>query len=199
MGTSLSLGKIRPPAVVKRDLTAQGSFYMRKIISVAALTLAAITSAWGDATGTIDPKSAVEFVLSTCLPVMDDVASIDRMGQENNWFHLPTIPSNSPHVTQRSRWSANGFFIATWVWNDGNLPSCFVGLRPYKKVNRDAFFHAISSSLELKLISDNTIQQRFRQETYEIIGERRLKLLFGSDNNDDSVSSAGIYMDEQGH
>jgi hypothetical protein len=57
---------------------------MRKIISVAALTLAAITSAWGDATEAIDPKSAVEFVLSTCLPVMDDVASIDRMGQENN-------------------------------------------------------------------------------------------------------------------
>jgi hypothetical protein len=74
-----------------------------------------------------------------------------------------------------------------------------VGLRPYKKVNRDAFFHAISGSLELKLISDNTLQQRFRQETYEIIGERRLKLLFGSDNNDDSVSSAAIYMDEQGH
>jgi hypothetical protein len=171
---------------------------MRKII--AALAFAAIvTPAWGDATETIDPKSAVDFVLSTCLPAMDDVASVDKMGQENNWFHLPAIPSNSEHVTQRSRWRSNGFFIATWVWNDGNLPNCFVGLRPYKKVNRDAFFDAISASLELKLISDNTLQQRFRQETYAIIGERPLKLLFGSDNNDGTVSSAGIYMDEQAH
>jgi hypothetical protein len=74
-----------------------------------------------------------------------------------------------------------------------------VGLRPYKKVDRDRFFDAIFVSLKLKLISDNTLQQRFRQETYEIIGERPLKLLFGSDNNDGTVSSAGVYMDEQAH
>jgi hypothetical protein len=178
-----------------------GEFHMRKIISLAALTLAAITPALGDATETIDAKSAVEFVLSTCLPAMDDVANLEAMAREKNWFPLPRVPSNSPHVTQRLRWRVNGFFVATWVWNEGSLPSCFVGLQPYKKVNRDEFFAEISASLELKSISDRTLQQRFRQETYAIVGDRSLKLLFSS-TGDGSVSGASIYMEprsEQAH
>jgi hypothetical protein len=81
----------------------------RKIIGAATLTMA-ITPAWGDATETVDSKSAVEFLLSTCLPAMDDIANVDAMARQNNWFHLPVAPSNS-HVTQRSRWRANGFFV----------------------------------------------------------------------------------------
>jgi hypothetical protein len=162
---------------------------LRSLAVISVAIVAAITPALGDATETVDPKSAAEFVLSVCLPAMDDVTNVERMAQENNW----------PHVTPRSKWRANGFFIATWVWNDGSLPNCFVGLRPYKKVDRDGFLDAIFASLKLKLISDDTLQQRFRQETYEIIGERPLKLLFGSDNNDGTVSSAGVYMDEQAH
>jgi hypothetical protein len=172
---------------------------LRSLAVISVAIVAAITPALGDATETVDPNSAADFVLSVCLPVMDDVTNVERTVQESNWFHLPTVPSNSPHVTPGSKWRANGFLIATWVWNDGSLPSCFVGLRPYKKVDRDRFFDAIFVSLKLKLISDNTLQQRFRQETYEIIGERPLKLLFGSDNNDGTVSSAGVYMDEQAH
>lgn len=169
---------------------------MRKIVGAAALTLAAITPVLGDATETIDAKSAVEFVLSTCLPAMDDVANLEAMARENGWFPLPRVPSNSPHVTQRLRWRVDGFFVATWVWNDGNLPSCFVGFQPYKKVNRDDFFAAISVSLELKPISDRTLQQRFRQETYEIVGKRPLKLLFSS-TGDGTVSGASIYMESR--
>jgi hypothetical protein len=167
---------------------------MGKII--AALAFAAIvTPAWGDAVETIDGKSAVEFVLSTCLPAMDDVANLETMARENNWFPLPRVPSNSPHVTQRLRWRVNGFFVATWVW-DEKLPSCFVGLGPFKKVDRNDFFDAISSSLKLKPISDKMLQQRLRQETYEIIGERPRKLLFSS-TDDGTVSGASIYMDSQ--
>jgi hypothetical protein len=129
------------------------------------------------------------------------VANLEAMAREKNWFPLPRIPSNSPHVTQRLRWRVNGFFVATWVWNDGNLPSCFVGLQPYKKVNRDEFFATISASLEVKPISDRTLQQRFGQETYAIIGDRPLKLRLSS-TGDGTVVSAGIHMEpenEQAH
>jgi len=171
---------------------------MRKVIGLAlaaAFALAASASARSDAVAVIDPKSAAEFVLNTCLPAMDDLQKVEVMARENNWFPLPYVPSNSNHVTSRSRWRANGFFVATWTWIDGNLPSCFVGLLPYKKTNRDGFFDAISASVELKLISDRTLP-RLRQETYEIIGERpaKLKLLFSS-TDDDTVSGASIYMD----
>ena len=177
---------------------SQGYFTMHKIIYLtlsAASVLAASTPARSDAVAVIDPKSAAEFVLKTCLPAMDDLANVEMMARENNWFPLPYIPSNSRSVTSRSRWRANGFFVATWIWIDGNLPSCFVGLLPYKKTNRDGFFDAISASVELKLISDRTLP-RLRQETYEIIGEwpAKLKLLFSS-TDDGTVSGASIYMD----
>jgi hypothetical protein len=197
----------------KEENNKQEETTMRKSV-LAGLALwvafAAFGKAQADATETIDAKSAVEFVLSICLPAMDDVASVDSMGQENNWFHLPTIPSNSPRVTQRSSWMANGFRIATWTFNARNLPSCYVGLRPYKKVNRDEFFAAISASLELKLTSDrsqlivrsgDTFVQQVRQEAYEILGDRPLNLLFSS-IGDGTVSSAVIYMglrNEQDH
>jgi hypothetical protein len=166
---------------------------MHKLISAAALTLAAIIPAWGDATETVDPKSAVEFVLSTCLPAMDDLTSVERLAHENKWFHLPTTAHDSKYTTPHLRWRANGFFVTTWMFKNGNVPSCFVGFRPYKKVDRDGFFHAISTSLELKLISDK-MYSTLRQETYEIIGERLMKLLLSS-INDGTVSAATIFID----
>jgi len=173
---------------------------MRKVMGLAlaaAFALAASASARSDAVAVIDPKSAAEFVLNTCLPAMDDLQKVEVMARENNWFPLPYVPSNSNHVTSRSRWRANGFFVATWTWIDGNLPSCVVGFRPYKKTNREGFFDAISASVQLKLISDRRLP-RLRQETYEIIGERpaNLRLLFSStDDNDSTVSSVSIYRD----
>ena len=105
---------------------------MRKVIGLAlaaAFALAASASARSDAVAVIDPKSAAEFVLNTCLPAMDDLQKVEVMARENNWFPLPYVPSNSNHVTSRSRWRANGFFVATWTWIDGNLPSCVVRSR----------------------------------------------------------------------
>jgi len=166
---------------------------MRKII--AALAFAAIiTPALGDAIETIDPKSAVEFVLSACLPAMDDLTSVERLAQENKWFHLPTTAYESKYTTPHLKWRANGFFVTTWMFIKGNVPSCFVGLRPYKKVDRDGFFDAISASVQLKLISDRTLST-LRQETYEIIGERPLRLLFSSSTDDGIMFAASIYVD----
>jgi hypothetical protein len=169
---------------------------MHKIICFtlsAVSVLAASTSGRSDAIAVIDPKSAAEFVLKTCLPAMDYLANVEVMARKYDWFALPYIPSNSKSVTSRSRWMTNGFFVATWIWTDGNIPSCFVGF-PYKKTNRDGFFDAISTSVRLKLVSGRKLL-RLRQETYEIIGEQptKLKLLFSSTDNG-TVISAEIYM-----
>ncbi len=157
--------------------------------------LAASTSARSDAIAVIDPKSAAEFVLKVCLPAMDDLTNVAMMARENNWFALPHIPSNSKSITSKSRWMVNGFFVATWIWTDGNIPSCFVGF-PYRKTNRDGFFDAMSASVQLKFISNRKLP-RLRQETYEIIGEYPAKprLLFSSTDNG-TVTSVGIYMDK---
>src|SRR5258708_30977360 len=75
---------------------------MRKIIGVAALTLAAITPALG---ADIEPKAAVDFLLSTCLPAMDDLANVERIAQEKNWFRLSDLPPTE-HVTTTAHWRA---------------------------------------------------------------------------------------------
>jgi hypothetical protein len=175
---------------------------MRKIVGLALAAVfasAAGIPARSDAVAVIDPRAAAEFVLNTCLPAMDDLANVETMAKEKNWFRLPYIPSNSESVTSRSRWRANGFFIATWTWIDGNLPSCFIGLLPFQKIDRDGFFDAISTSVELKLISDRALP-RLRQETYEIISgwpAKRVRLLVSS-TNDGTVSGASIYMGKTG-
>ena len=178
---------------------------MRKIIplALAAVFASAACISARSAVAVIDPKGAAEFVLKTCLPVMDDLANIETMAQEGNWFRLPYIPSSSKSVGSRSRWMANGFFVATWSWIDGNLPSCAVRLP--NKVDRDGFFDAISAAVELKVISDKPLHMtvtnnatgstsplRMRQETYEIMGRRfakRVRLLFSS-TGDGTVSGA---------
>jgi hypothetical protein len=169
---------------------------MDKIICLTLSTvsvLAAGTSARSDAISGIDPKSAAEFVLKTCLPAMDDLANVELMARKYDWFAPPNIPSNSKSVTSRSSWMVNGFFVETWIWTDENIPSCFVGFT-YKETNRDGFFDAISVSVGLKLVSDRKLL-RLRQETYEITGEHpaNLKMIFWSDNG--TVISAEIYMD----
>jgi hypothetical protein len=169
---------------------------MYKIICstlLAVSVLAASTFARSDAITAIDPKAAAELVLRICLPAMDDLANVELMARKHDWFALPNITSNSESITSRSSWMINGFFVETWIWTDGNIPSCFVG-STYKKTNRDGFFDAIAASVGLKLMSDRKLL-RLRQETYEIIGDRpaKLKMIFSSDNG--TVISAEIYMD----
>jgi hypothetical protein len=158
----------------------------RKIIGTVALTLA-ITPAWGDDTETID---AVEFVLSTCLPTMNDIASIERMAEENNWFQLPTMELASKATSPHLGWRANGYTVRTWSFKPGSFPSCFISFRPFKKVDRDGFFEAISAALKLKPIS-NMLPPNARQEMYEIVGERPLRLLIGT--IDGTVATTSIW------
>jgi hypothetical protein len=127
------------------------------------------------------------------LPAMDDVASVEAMARDKNWSRLPTTGYNSQYTTPHLRWRVDGYMLVTWSFKEKNNPSCFVGIRPYKRVDRDDFFAAISASLQLELISDKTFQQ-FRQQLYKIVGERPLKLLLGS-GNDGTMTTVSIYMD----
>jgi hypothetical protein len=168
---------------------------MRKIIGGFAFAVI-ITSAWGDATETVTGNSAVEFVLSTCLPAMDDVTNVEAMAREKNWPQLPTMGYGSEkYTTPHLRWRANGYQVVTWIFKERNNPSCFVGIGPYKRVDRNEFFQSISAALQLELTSDKTFTG-FRQEMFRIVGERPLNLLFSS-IGDGTVSSVSIYMEPQ--
>jgi hypothetical protein len=159
---------------------------MPKIIAALAFALIA-TPAWGDATETVDPKTAVEFVLSTCLPAMDDLASVERLAEENKWFQLPTTALDSKATSPHLRWRANGYTVITWSFKPGGFPSCFISLRPFKKVDRGGFFEVISAALELKRA---TLPPTTQQEMYEIVG-RSLMLLIGT--IDGNVASTSIW------
>jgi hypothetical protein len=64
---------------------------------------------------------------------MDDVENVEKIGQENSSFRLSTPPSDTPRVTQKSRWRANGTFVAMSVFNDANDPSeCAARARKYE-------------------------------------------------------------------
>jgi hypothetical protein len=93
---------------------------------ISSQAVAQISPAWSDAAETIDPKSAVDFVLSTCLPAMDDVTHVENIARENNWFQLPTTALDSQFTTPHSRWRANGIMVTTWIFKTGNIPDCFV-------------------------------------------------------------------------
>jgi hypothetical protein len=164
---------------------------MRKII--AALALTSITApAWADATETVDPKSAVDFVLSTCLPAMDDVTHVEKIARENNWFQLPTTALDSKYTTPHSRWITNGIMVITWMFKSGNVPNCFVGFFPYKNVNRDKFLETVSTSLELKLTSEILGEKGYRSQTYHIVGKG---LLFMFTSRDNDALSVAIWKD----
>ena len=57
-----------------------------------AFALAASTPALADS------KSAAEFALKTCLPAMEDVAKVEVMARENNWFTFPPRPVTNPSL-----------------------------------------------------------------------------------------------------
>jgi len=60
---------------------------MRKIIGVAALALAASPALAAD----IEPKVAAEFVLSTCLPAMDDWRTLRRSRKKRAGHGFPIL------------------------------------------------------------------------------------------------------------
>ena len=168
---------------------------MCKIIGLvlAATFAVAASSSAQSAAALADPKSAAEFALKTCLPAMDDLAKVEAMARENNWLTLPPNPAVNPKFTvSKSRWRANGFFVSTWIWVNGNSPHC-VAVPPSKTITRDEFFNAISASVELKLVSDKTLGE-LRIETYEIRSDGRGKVHFSlASTRDGGVSSVMFY------
>jgi hypothetical protein len=160
---------------------------MRKIIGLAALTLAASPALAAD----IEPKAAVEFVLSTCLPAMDDLANVEKIAQEKGWSRVSDdLPLNTEIEKSRAHWKAPEFYVITETYLlKGIYHHCFVVFRP-AKVMRDAFLEAISASIELSLESTRDFPQtNFRYENYNIVG-RKLKLIIAS--RDGIMRSASI-------
>jgi hypothetical protein len=140
---------------------------MRKII--AALTLIAITPALA---ADIEPKVAADFLLSTCLLAMEDVAKVEKVAQEQGWKRL-SEPLSMELVKPRADWKTHDFsmIITDYIFPDkGAYRNCFVGFLP-NRVQRDGFFEAISGSIELTLESERRFdQQRFRFDNYNIVG-----------------------------
>jgi hypothetical protein len=148
----------------------------RKIIGAAALTLA-ITPAL--AASELDPKVAADFVLSTCLPALEDPENVEQQAQDNSWSRLPD-PSPSELLKQKAWNAPNSFYVGiteVFVPDKGTLHSCYVGFIPHK-MNRGELLTAISGSVELTLVSD-VVRSLVRHETYSIVG-RNLKLSFTS-------------------
>jgi hypothetical protein len=149
---------------------------MREIIGAAALTLA-ITPAL--AASELDPKVAADFVLSTCLPALEDPENIEKLAQDNSWSRLPD-PSQSELLKQKAWNAPNSFYVGITeapVPDKGTLLSCYVGFIPHK-MDRDELLATISGSVELTLVSD-AVRSLVRHEIYSFAG-RNLKLSFTS-------------------
>jgi hypothetical protein len=58
----------------------------------------------------------------------------------------------------------------------GMLLAASLAFSVIKNINRDEFFATISAALELKFLSDNTVRQPLRIETYEISGPSKVQL-----------------------
>jgi hypothetical protein len=148
---------------------------MNKLISVAAFLVVASTPGLA---ADVEPKAAVDFVLSTCLPAMDDLANVDKIAQERGWLRLPDLLPLNPEIEKsRAQWQAPGFYVLTHhLLIRGMEHKCFVTFGP-AKVERDEFYQAISAVLELMPKSDSTFPQSgWRHESYEIIGQKPQQL-----------------------
>jgi len=153
---------------------------MREIIGL-ALTAAAALAASLPALA--DSKSAAEFALKTCLPAMDDLSKVEVMAREGNWLTFPSRPAtDSKLFASKSARRVNKLLVSTWInEKSGNAPHCFVGMLGDKSISRDEFFNAISASVELQFVSDETRGQ-LRIESYNIKsdGPSKVQLLLAA-------------------
>jgi hypothetical protein len=159
-----------------------------KTIIAGALALMAASSP-----SLADSQSAAGFVLKICLPAMDELAKVDIIARENNWIALPPTPvrPGPRQVDHGSNWRMGNFFVHTWVWLDGNLPTCFVGLHG-ENADRDEFLQAISASFQLKQGIQVSVKPQLRLDQYEInIGSTKLELITAT-MDDGMMSSARI-------
>jgi hypothetical protein len=78
---------------------------MRKIMRAAAFTLATNPAL---AASELDPKVAAAFVLSTCLPALEEPENVEKLAQDNSWSRLPD-PSQS-ELLKLKAWNASNSF-----------------------------------------------------------------------------------------
>jgi Rap1a immunity proteins len=147
---------------------------MGKIIGFALLF--ALTAA-GPALA--DGNWAAEFALKTCLPAMDDLATVEATAKENNWSRYPPIslanPTLAAALKTQIHWSAThaGKKFSVYTGTNpvaGIFPYCgieFNDVDHHNNISRDEFFATISASLELKMVSDGTYI-RLRVEYYDV-------------------------------
>jgi hypothetical protein len=144
-----------------------------------------------------DPNSKsaaefAEFMLTTCLAAMHDLAKVEVMARENNWTDkTPSVPDAlSKYINSRSVWEVmqgeNKFIVMIWVnVSVPPLKVCAVSF-PVRNVKRDDFFNSISSSLELTFMADTRFPQR-RSENYEIKSDRTNKLVLNIMSQNDGT------------
>ncbi len=121
----------------------------------------------------MEPKAAVDFVLSTCLLAMGDLANVKKIAEEEGWSRVSDVlPLNTKIEKSRAQWQAPDFYeLTSSLLLKGMERRCFIVFRP-AKVERDGFLEAISVALELKSHCDNTFPQSgWRREVYDIIGQ----------------------------
>jgi hypothetical protein len=166
---------------------------MRSIITIMLVMISAAAFAQERP---VDGKSAGKFFLATCIPAVDDPASVERMASENGWTKLPQPRAPDGVRLPRSAWRIDGFFVRTWAPGDGSgnpdVPACFMFIRPASNIKLDEFVDAISASLQLKHFKVETRNEprlRLRQETYEIIGTKR-RVVFSSNDDGSTITGA---------
>jgi hypothetical protein len=129
--------------------------------------------------------TSAAFTVATCRSAMDDLGKIDAMAQERNWSAAPDDFATAQNnlVKIRSAWKVtqgeDQFVVATGLSQiAGNIPAgnlCMV-MFPGMKVQRDEFFNALSSAMELKPTGNMTFPQG-RLEIFEIEGDGPTKLI----------------------
>jgi hypothetical protein len=116
---------------------------------------------------------AADFLLSTCLLAMEDLAKVEKIAQEQGWKRLAQ-PLSMELVKPRANWKTPDFsvLITDYIFPDkGTYRNCFVVFLP-NRVERDGLFEAISGSIQLTLESEKRFdQQHFRFDNYNIVGE----------------------------
>jgi hypothetical protein len=166
---------------------------MRKIIDLA---LAAAATVAASAPAFADSKSSAEFMLTTCLAAMDELAKVEVIAQENNW--TTKTPANgaamSKFVKSVSIWEVmqgeDKFTVAILVTQMGeNIPPrtvCSV-LFPSKNVKREEFFNWISASVELTFRFS-----RHGGELYELKSDRTNKLMLAIQSQSDGTVTGAV-------
>ena len=157
----------------------------------------------GAAPALADSKSSAEFMLTTCLAAMDDLAKVEAIAGKNNWTvrTSPISAAMSKFVTSKSMWEVteaeDQFYVMTWMSHIGeNLPPrkvCSVMFRG-NNVNREEFFNFVSASVELTFMSDTRFPQT-RSETYGVKSDRTTKLMLGITSRSDGILTMAILQE----